>query len=254
LFGIFVARYLALAIALGKGWRTSAVLAGALVLSYSGTAWATFFIFLALHFPLVGSLRDAIARVGLVALLACTLTLVFVLREPLGMDRYVARIEELTYPSSQTSGGGRFLAPLRGTSAFLHEASFTQLIFGDGPGTVEDRLVDSGAWGNAGAWTKLIIEYGLVGCVLFVLLFGRAVLRSTRYLPLAVAILAEFLIISPSMLVPSSVYVILIGFCLFVPLEPSDQRRPAANSRFSRPVRALTARQRWSAYTKAPHA
>ncbi len=236
MFGIFIARYLALAVANGGKWISCAVMAGALLLSYSATAWMTFAVFVMLHFVNVNNSRELAQRIGLGIAGLVGIVLVFsFLREPLHLDRYLDRVTELTESQPGSSGAQRFNIPIQNTIKFLNTAEAPKILIGNGPGSVELFMHVSGTFGNAPTWSKLTIEYGLLGLIMFSLLMARGIMRAQLYIPISVMLLVEMMVISPGMLVPANVSILYLGFCA---LTPTQSVRPLRRRRLARP-RAL---------------
>jgi hypothetical protein len=76
----------------------------------------------------------------------------------------VKRISEINQPN--TSGYHRFIAPYQAVWNHLKYGELNDIVFGFGPGLVDDRavkLVDSGF--HASPFVKVFLEYGLIGTI-----------------------------------------------------------------------------------------
>ncbi|MGF1454812.1 MAG: hypothetical protein ACFB6R_05465 [Alphaproteobacteria bacterium] len=227
MFGIFIARYLALAVASGGKWLSCGIMACALLLSYSATAWMTFAVFLMFHFVNVRNAREISERLGLAILGVIGIIVVFMLSEPLHLDRYFDRVTELTENNPGSSGAQRFNIPIQNTIGFLYAADTRQILIGNGPGSVESFMHVGGTFGNAPTWSKQTIEYGFLGLLMFSFLITRAVLRAQFYIPIVIMLLLEMLVISPGMLVPANVSIMYLAFCALTPTRSEASLRPA---------------------------
>ena len=129
---------------------------------------------------------------------------------PLG-DYFSGRLGEFADPRS--SGYARFSSPLIVFERMLTRDLGTFLI-GHGPGSF--RFVE----GNpneeifGSGWIKIFVEYGFMGFLTFSTFFLYCVYSSTRSFYLAFALLAQFLILDGSVLVPQLVFLTYAVFVL----------------------------------------
>lgn len=228
-FGNFISRILALCI--GSGTLPSAViLSTAVLLSYSGTSWISLALFAIIFILYAVMGKQAIPRWLLIFFGIASLAIIAA-APFLQLDRYLGRIDEVKTGSIQSSGGQRFNIPIRLTLQFLQESSAPVALFGLGPGTVDNYFGGTRFAVVASPWSKLIVEYGLLGFTLFIMLLCRIVLRSTSNRPLAISIILTFLFIDPGLLLAAAVYPLYLLFGCLVSRAESDPRRESEHAR-----------------------
>jgi hypothetical protein len=209
-FGIFISRIFALSI-LSGGLPAAAALAASTVLSYSGTAWLILAIFLFCY--IIAAIFGKVRMPRWLLFFVIFAGIGVVIAAPfLQLDRYMSRAGELQSGSVQSSGGQRFNVPFDLTMKFLREADATKMLIGSGPGMVDTYFGIRRYAVVASPWSKLIIEYGLVGFMLFSALLYRIVSRATRNRALQASIVIGFMFIDPGLLLASAVYPLYLLF------------------------------------------
>jgi hypothetical protein len=167
-----------------------ATYAVALLLSYSGTGIVT--LLLGSMLPLG---RKALSRV---ATLVIGGALIFwALADVLNLEFTLKRIGEFQNPTS--SGYIRYIAPIR----LVHDNLFTEswsLWLGHGPGSISHHT--EAYEFHDPTWAKLFYEYGLLGLVLFSLLFVVTVRASAATSQVGGVLFVTWLVIGGNLLAP----------------------------------------------------
>lgn len=103
---------------------------------------------------------------------------------------FLERLEELQNPMA--SGSMRFLAPYWLVGDVLLDNP-RALLFGFGPGSVEDVIIPLDYMVQDSSWLKLLVEYGLVGSAGFFVFYLYVLFRHAPDRMLAFACLLQFL-------------------------------------------------------------
>lgn len=161
------------------------LLGAAYLTSFSGTGLV---LLLVIGLPLV--LRSR--QYWVLAAVAVGLLLMPWLRDLPFVSLFLARAEEFDNPMS--SGSMRFFGPYRLVGDVLLDHP-KALLFGFGPGMVEDikGMVDYEVLDSS--WLKLLVEYGLIGSVGFLAFYGYVLFASSPDRLLSLACLTQFLLL-----------------------------------------------------------
>jgi hypothetical protein len=218
----FLSQYCAIAILMElafyhKRWRYPIYAAG-LFSSAGGTGLVVLMIF-AVSYAWRHKKMPHVAIAGAVALV----TLSMFPDNPV-IQNMLGRTTEITSPGS--SGYGRFVAPFVQASIQLEDVP--DWITGLGPGAGNgDRLVRSG-WSlneiaNLMAPIKMVIEYGLMGAVPFMIFITRAFFDRSRSVVLSLAMFICYTFMSSSLQHPPAVYLSYVIAMMF-PMRRDDMR------------------------------
>jgi hypothetical protein len=205
MFSLVLALGIVCELALGARRWALALMAGALVLSYSGSGLLCLAV--ALAFPLE---RRTVFRVlGLAALGAVA---VLLLGDVLNLSYTINRIAE--FGSERSSAYCRFIHPAVAVAQGLHTDAWSALL-GHGPGSMTRAgatCVDL----HQPTYGKLLFEYGLIGLLAFGALVLLALRRSVAPLRLRVALGFSWLFLGGN-LVSSEVIAAIFVFCAVWP-------------------------------------
>lgn len=211
------AQTLALAILVELLTRASplrlALYAAAYLVSFSGTG-----IVLLAILALPVCLRAG--RLWPIAVGALLLLTAWVLRELPPFDLFIGRLEEFANPLS--SGAMRFQAPYRLVAELLADPA--RLVFGAGPGSLEEAIRGLDYAVQDTLWLKLLVEYGLLGLVAFAPFYLHALLARPPEPILAWAILIQVLFLGGYL---NAYYVQFLALALVGWPRLTDPRRPA---------------------------
>lgn len=174
-----------------RRWKVLAVLAGGMVVSFSGTGLMMFAAGLALG----GSLRLIIAA-GCTGLAAAAVLFVTGYGEA-----FTARVDEVQRPG--TSGYQRFVAPHL-AMAVPFEDSVNAVLWGYGAGRVEDIDVEYSA--NYSPIPKVFLEYGLFGLAAFTAVWIGMFCRLAVPRPITGALWVMYFLAAGSLLQPYTVF------------------------------------------------
>ncbi|MCM3569372.1 hypothetical protein [Neobacillus mesonae] len=119
----------------------------------------------------------------------------------------LSRTYELTGSSTTNSGYIRFFAPFKALSQYADGSIFAYL-FGIGPGKADNLSLDFTA--NFTPIPKLIIEYGFIGCFIFIIFFLWNIYRNKISLLISTALLFMYLFLGGNLLQPHKIYLIFI--------------------------------------------
>lgn len=208
----FFSQYLALAVLarlrIGRPRGTWVYLL-ALLTTVSGTGWLALGVGLAVMAFSRGSRQ--IVRFG-IPLLLVTVTL---LLSPLG-GVFRSRLNDQFGPGS--SAQERFVAPYTLLLDSWHEDVPT-IVAGHGPGA-GDRLANAVSQRLiAPVLPKMLVEYGVLGAVGFLLFVGVSLCRGTRAPPLTAGLAAAYFVLNASTLVPAMVGLVVVLHVWFAPDE-----------------------------------
>jgi hypothetical protein len=183
---------------LGKRWVRIGAFALALLLTYSGTGILALLI--AMLFPLGWR---TLQRFLLLALGGAALLLAF--GDALNLSFTLDRVQE--FGSERSSAYIRYIAPMRMVADTLGVESWTAWL-GQGPGAIFRQTL--GYEFHDPTWAKLLVEYGLLGSVAFIALFGSVLLGSGLSSPVRVALFAYWLGMGGHLLSPEVNFMALL--------------------------------------------
>jgi len=186
----------------------------ALLLTYSGTGLLALLI--AVLFPLG---RKTLLRLAVLGCLgAATLLL---LGDVLNLSFTLGRIQE--FGAERSSAYIRFIAPLKVIRDTLDTDPWTPWL-GQGPGSIFRQTVPYEF--HDPTWAKLMVEYGVVGWVLFVALFLVLLSRSRLPIQIRATLFFSWLIMGGHLLSPEVNFMTLalVGLLPDAPGEPLSSR------------------------------
>ena len=192
-------------------WRL-AVLALALLLSYSGTGLVVCGLFV----PLLLVRRG---HGSLVLLVAGGAIVLFLFASLIHVTSLLDRLSE--FDSQQSSAFARFLSPfyLFSDVIFPHAQS---TLFGLGPGSIEPYFNAMDYAVHDPTWGKLFFEYGLVGTVPFLIFLYRCLFVGARSVSLSAAVFFTYLVLGGN-LVDARMEPLMLALVAY-------QSRPRANA------------------------
>ncbi len=207
-FSQFVALALVASLYLGKSRRWPLLFVCGLVVAVSGTGVVV---------AAAGTILLAMAHQGRhirqVALVATAAGLIVL--SPAG-HLFTSRINE--FSSSTSSGNGRFISPYRLAASTIASGPGVMLA-GEGPGRVERLTAEVKATSGVAVVfpvvPKLAIEYGLPATAVFLCFMLVIALRAPPSRALAIVLLIMYLMLSGSLLQPSTVYAMWLFTGLF---------------------------------------
>jgi hypothetical protein len=182
-------------------WRL-AVYGAALLFSYSGTGMITLI--------LVPAILASRRSVGIVMALVLLGGLVFATSDLWHLDVIQERADE--FDSTNTSGHARFIAPAVLLSQYLFPNPHG-LLLGIGPGSLHQYTIQMPYETHDPVWAKLLFEYGVVGAIIFLILFFRAVYVDSPSGWMSVALTIGFFSFGGELLDPR-LNALLIVFCV----------------------------------------
>jgi hypothetical protein len=188
-------------LSLRRRWWVLAILAMALVLSYSGSGLLTLAV--GLIFPLTG---HALLRVVAAAVVA--LTVFATLGEALHLGYTVGRVGE--FGEQGSSAYCRFVRPVEVVAEGMSSAAWTGLV-GHGPGTTqmlpkcEDRAIPVET-----TYGKALFEYGLLGALAIGALMLSAINRSRAATGVRVALAVFWLLLGGLLLDPDAILLVYV--------------------------------------------
>jgi hypothetical protein len=170
----------------------------ALLLTYSGTGLLALLV--AVAFPLGAR---TLKRFALLAVGGGLTLLLF--GDVLNLSFTLGRIQE--FGAERSSAYIRYVAPLRLIGDTFGAEPWT-LWLGHGPGTVFRQIVAYEY--HDPTWSKLIVEYGLVGFAVFVTLFLAVLSRSTLPTPIRATLFFYWLVMGGHLLSPEVNFMTLV--------------------------------------------
>jgi hypothetical protein len=209
--------------------RYLAVMAAALLLSYSGTGLA-----LLIGFVPLAVLRNKAARPPVLLVVGAAIALLAT--GLIDLTAFTSRIGE--FENTRASGFQRFVSPLWLGRDFFETASPSALLFGNGPGTTDAFVAANWYWGFAVTWLKLIYEYGLIGTSLFICFLASCLRNSACPGILLAAILFQYTFLGGLLLSVSWLTIIMVLCTLnvhYAQTEPVDRFGPSLSSRATGP-------------------
>lgn len=205
MFSVVLAFGIVCELALGVRRWAVAVMAAALVLSYSGSGLVALAVAFAL--PLE---RRALAR--LIGVGACVAVLAVLFGDALNLSYTLNRIAE--FGDEQSSAYCRFIQPAVSVAQGLEMDAWSALI-GHGPGSLT-RAGATCADLHEPTYGKLLFEYGLLGAFAFGALVLHALNRSGAPLRLRIALAVSWLFLGGN-LVSSEILTMIFLFCAMWP-------------------------------------
>jgi hypothetical protein len=125
------------------------------------------------------------------------------------LSAFTSRLGE--FQDTGASGFIRFVSPLWQAADYLHTASLTELLCGNGPGYGSIQRTVFYAK-SSDTWFKLFLEYGLVGAFVFACFLGACFRRSRCPMPLIAGIVYNYLF-TGNALVDSPNLIIIAVLC-----------------------------------------
>ncbi|MEP7295447.1 MAG: hypothetical protein ABI702_04605 [Burkholderiales bacterium] len=174
-----------------------AVLALALVVSYSGSGLLALGV--ALLFPL--GQRTLLRVLGCVVVGAIV---VVVLGDSLNLTYTLGRVGEFDSAATSSSAYCRFIMPGKVAAEQIDSEAWTTLL-GHGPGTMQ-KMFDT----CETTYGKVLFEYGLFGAVALAALIVAAVKRSWVPIRIRVVLVVQWLLLGGSLLAPESMLLIFL--------------------------------------------
>ena len=182
-------------------WRL-AVYGAALLFSYSGTGLMAFVLL-----PFIMLSRLSYGTIAALALFAAVALLTADL-----WHADVAQQRAAEFGSNTSSAYVRYFAPADLIGRYLI-VNPQGLVFGLGPGSIRDYIIQMPYETHDPAWAKLLVEYGLVGSALFWTMFVLAVFSNSPSMWLSTALTIGFLCFGGELLDPRLQSLLLI-FCV----------------------------------------
>ena len=201
-------------------WRI-AVYSAALLFSYSGTGLVAFVVL-----PAIMLQRRSYGTIAAVTLFAAVAMMTSDLWHA---DVTQQRVVEIG--STSSSAYARYFAPADLIGRYLI-VNPQGLLFGFGPGSIRDYILQMPYETGDAAWAKLLVEYGLVGSALFWTMFILAVFSNSPSMWLSTALTIGFLCFGGELLDPRLQSLLLI-FCVL------PKRAAFASSRSIRDMRMV---------------
>jgi hypothetical protein len=193
--------YMALALvcewSLKKRRLVMAVLALAIVVSYSGSGLLALGV--ALLFPLGQRTLQRVLAVIVVGIIVYVL-----LGDVLNLTYTVGRIGEFEPGATKSSAYCRFILPAKVASEQIDSDLWTALL-GHGPGTMQ-KMFDT----CETTYGKVLFEYGLFGAIAFAALILAAVNRAGAPIRVRVVLIVQWLLLGGSLLAPESMLIIIL--------------------------------------------
>jgi hypothetical protein len=211
--------YMALALvcewSLKKRRLVMAVLAFAIVVSYSGSGLLA--LGLAMLFPLGQRTLQRVLAVVVVG------TIVYLLLgDVLNLNYTVGRIGEFQAGATKSSAYCRFILPAKVASEQIDSDLWTVLL-GHGPGTMQ-KMFDT----CETTYGKVLFEYGLLGAMAFAALILAAVNRAAAPIRIRVVLVVQWLLLGGSLLAPESMLFIIMMSALWPARVAEGAVAPAA--------------------------
>jgi hypothetical protein len=211
--------YMALALvcewSLKKRKLVMAVLALAIVVSYSGSGLLA--LGLAMLFPL--GQRTLVRVLAAAALGAIVITL---FGDALNLTYTLSRIGEFDPGATSSSAYCRFIMPAKVASEQIDSDVWTALL-GHGPGTMQ-KMFDT----CETTYGKVLFEYGLFGAIAFAALILAAVNRAAAPIRIRVVLVVQWLLLGGSLLAPESMLFIVLMSALWPARVAEGTAAPAA--------------------------
>ncbi|MFB1081793.1 O-antigen ligase family protein [Jeotgalibacillus sp. JSM ZJ347] len=196
-----------------------------MLLAFSGTG---FIILAIVAVPLLIKMKPV--QFFLVTLI-CGISVYIMFAQGYG-DIFVERLEEFNTP--RTSGHVRFIAPWQAYGEFFRTEDTSTVIFGYGAGSVQeyysanytfDELSPSHITAHPIAYIKLLVEYGIIGGILFTIFIVYTFFSITHHKILTLALFINYSFLTASLLQTTTIYVCFILGTLAVKnsLEKKEQ-------------------------------
>ncbi|RYZ02344.1 MAG: hypothetical protein EOO73_32075 [Myxococcales bacterium] len=214
-----------------RPWRV-ALMAGALLLTYSGTGILA--LLLASLYPF--GVKTVLRLAGIV--LAGALVF-WLLGDALNLSFTLGRVNEFSSDSSQSSGYIRYVAPGRLVAETLVDAPFSAFI-GHGPGTIFHTLRSYEF--HDPTWAKLLFEYGAFGFLGFLSLFLLTLRRRSLPVQLRAALFWGWLVMGGHLLSPEQNFLTLV----LVGLTPFGSSLAPARARTESAPAVAVSRAAWA--------
>jgi hypothetical protein len=205
----FFSQFLAIAIILEalyfkKIWRIGLYLIG-IIISFSGTGLLLLGAFLILYILKQGW-KTKLFVIGMIGLLF------FALKDTYYAQVLIGRVGEFNM-NSESSANFRFISPYVAI-ANVGMISKDVYLFGLGPGMADRASIPYiSSDTNYPVLSKLIIEYGVISCFVFLVFIFYCFYTGARRKTLFVAIFMMYTLLSGSLLQPQTVYFLFILFC-----------------------------------------
>lgn len=137
-----------------------------------------------------------------------------------GLELTVKRIGE--FGSERSSGYSRFIAPFKVLGDMLLSDPVNAL-FGYGAGSMMRTIQQYDLFVSSLTWSKLLFEYGLIGCLFYLCFLLTVVFSSKKSLFLKAALLVEYFLLGEYLL-PADVHPIILALLAW----PDEALKPAA--------------------------
>jgi hypothetical protein len=227
----FLSQYMAVAIIIEilffASWKRIALYAAAIFVSFSGTG-----MILLLLFAVATVIRTK--RWAMLYPLPLVVILLIVFQDNQFVTAIIGRLGE--FDDTNTSAFMRFIGPNEVLSAILGP-DFGAFLVGRGPGFVEE--LNRGALGapvNFPVIHKMLLEYGIIGTLPFMVFIVTRFFAGSRSKLLSAAALLMYLFLSGSLLQPHTIYLFYV-LVILMPMQPGETEEGAATERVtSRPL------------------
>jgi hypothetical protein len=193
-------------------WRM-ALYAGAILASLSGTGVVMLLLFAT--YIMISRRQWTLIALACVAAVA-----VFLLRDIAIVQNLLGRATE--YRTEWSSAFIRFVGPVTAIGDSLGN-DFLAWLGGVGPGQAKE-LSFEGYVINPFVLSKLIIEYGIIGAIPFVVFITYCFFTRNFSQPLVAALYLMYMVLSGSLQQPHTVYLFLILCILFAPRREAIRR------------------------------
>jgi hypothetical protein len=207
--GAFTARGIATCFTYVPTLFSLLVMLAALLVSYSGTGFLVTAFFAICYLSFTRGLIKMRILFLFAILLVSGIAVMF--RVELGLDRYYLRMYE--FESKGSSGYQRFLAPAYAVLDVFEGAGVPNVLFGFGPGSVDDFATVGGVIAVPNPLAKVGYEYGVLGLSLYVLLIYTAFRRTIDAGPLQATLLFQFFMVAPGTNVPQMLFMVYFLTC-----------------------------------------
>lgn len=201
-------------LALFRRMKRVAVLAFALVLSYSGTGLLALAVGLIFPFGFKTAMR-------ILAILVAGLLLFLIAGDALNLTFTLNRLGE--FSSESSSGYIRYIAPARLIVEQVDSSAWSAFV-GHGPGTIFQASTYYDF--HDPTWAKLLYEYGLFGFAAFAVMMILALRRSKAPVQIPIMMFFYWLAQGGLLLTPECVLLIYVVFALWPPPMVDGSMKP----------------------------
>lgn len=130
-------------------------------------------------------------RIGIVLLALLGFACILIFRDFFPFSVFFDRLSDFSNPLA--SGSGRFIAPYWVIGDLIDEGRIQVLLWGLGPGQLQQIVLYTDYYVQDSSWFKLVVEYGFVAVAFFGLFFLVCLFRKSPDKILSAACLVQFL-------------------------------------------------------------